>query len=311
MRSLTFAAIAVAAAGCGLFLDDLSTVDPEVAREAGPDAIGADVTPGPPVDAGADREDGSVLESLDASDAADGTFALDCDGTVLCDGFEGRTTLPEAPVGEWRDNQLAGGTIAIVTGNAAAGQGYVDFVSPANTSTSSRLLLLGDNQLVFSNNESPTVVADLDMHIYGYAPLGTGDRRNFIGIYPYSNNSDGNQEYAGLSIAQTKGLHAEMRKYASAASTVRQGTDDPYDSFPLTTLTGGWHHVHLEARFARDATGSMTVAVDGVQVASIANVISRTNGSTANMFVFWIGDNAGPETPGFNVRYDNVEVRTK
>lgn len=301
--------------GCGLFLDDLST-EPPLADDAGAaDAVAADVA----VDARArdvetpdDVVAPPVIEDLDGS-APDGDASrvLDCDATVLCDGFEGRKTLPEAPVGEWRDNQLVYGTVSIVDGNAAGGQSYVDFVSPANTTQTSRILLLGDNELGIANNVSPTVVADFDMHVYGYASLGPGERRNFIGVYLYSDNSNGNQEYAGLSISATKGLHAEMRKYASASSTSRDGDDDPYDSFPLTTLTGRWHHVRMEMRFARDTSGGMKVSVDGAEVASIANIVSRTNQSTAPMFVFWIGNNAGAGTPAFNVRYDNVEVRTK
>jgi hypothetical protein len=146
------------------------------------------------------------------------------------------------------------------------------------------------------------------MHIRKTTTLGVDDRRNFVGFWPYSDNQ-ANHEYAGISISDAKGLHAEIREYAAASATVKK--DDRYSTFPLSTLTGRFHHVHVEVRFARDTTGYLRVEVDGVVVAQIMNVVSRTNSSYADKFVFWIGANANPYTPAFSVRYDNVEVRTR
>jgi hypothetical protein len=310
-----------AAAACALLVDDLSTereIDPGLGWSE-PDATAAErgrdaaEVPSP-------REDPDpppIVEPLDAgaplvADAdAEAPFVLDCTGAILCDGFEDRTTarIGEAPIGGWIDNQTAGGTAQIMVGNAAAGGGYVDFVSPANPTTASKFLLLGNNQLAFSNNTAPTVIADFDVHIHKYTELGPGDRRNFVGFQPYSDNGDTNQEFAGISISSANGLHAELREYASALATVRK--DDRFARFPLSTLTGRWHRVHVEAKFARDATGSMIVDVDGVNVAAIRDVVSRTNRSHAPKFVFWIGNNAGAQTPELSIRYDNVVIRTR
>lgn len=309
---------AIALVGCGLMLEDLSTGGDVADGDDGGGALsdGSVVerdqdAPSPPE---AGLPDAPIVDDLDAGpDAADADagwpFELDCTGTVLCDGFEGRTDLLAAPVGRWNDSHTdAGGTTSFSSQSPAAGLRSINFVSPANPTGATKLLFLGANDLDFTS-ETPTIVLDFDVHIYRYEPFPAGTVRSLIGVMLYSNNADTHKEYAGIRISAEKGLHAEIREYASPTATQRK--DDRYKTIPITKLTGWWHHVHLEATFSKTATGKLEVSIDGENVASIRNLITRTNGSVNKKFVVWVGATAPPGVPPISVRYDNVELRVR
>jgi hypothetical protein len=311
---------AIALVGCGLLLEDLSNGgeggdgDSDGGGAPGDGSVREQDQDVPPIPAEAGLPDAPIVDDLDGGpDAADADagwrFELDCTGTVICDGFEGRTDLLAAPVGRWNDSHTdAGGTTSFSSQSPAAGLRSINFVSPANPTDVSKLLFLGANDLDFAS-ETPTIDLDFDMHIYRYEPFPAGTVRSLIGVMLYSNNADTHKEYAGIRISAEKGLHAEIREYASPTATQR--TADRYTTIPINKLTGWWHHVHLEAIFSKTGTGKLEVSIDGENVASIRNLITRTNQSVSKKFVVWVGATAPPGAPAISVRYDNVELRVR
>lgn len=317
---VTWCALALAAAGCGLFLEDLSSGTPGDADDGGAarDVTTADPdtgSGGPP--GSGDGGDGGRSET-GAPDADAGAPKwvprLDCDGAVICEGFEGITDIePGQPCGVHFDqvDEYPGGEATIETNIPALGIRAAKFVSLANTSGQKQILLIGDNDAGL--NGRSIIDVDFDMWLdYDPAAFDGEERRNLVGIYITSSKAIDDWEFAGLSVSATKGLHAEMREFASASATVKKGTEDPAASLIGQPQLKSWHHYRLEVTFAKSSAGGVRAFVDGVQVAMLPNLITRTNASdSATSFVFWVGAGAGIGAPALTAIYDDVEVRTR
>lgn len=301
-------------AGCGRFLEDPSSggEDPSSGDggAAGRDATGPDVLT-PTGDAAGGGTDGA--SGADASDASKPAPRLDCDATVLCDGFEALTTLTGGmAAGVWDQVDENLGNASIDTANPALGAKCASFVSPENTTGTPRTLLVGNNALPLP---SGTAVVDVDFDMWlDFAPAAfdATDRRNLVGIFITSGKAMADWEFAGLSVMTNKGVHAEIREFAAATSTTKKPGEDPFATLTTQDLRGAWHHYRLEATFAKSATGGVKVFVDGIKRAETPLAITRTNAAdSTTTFIFWIGAGAGVGSPALTARYDNVEVRTR
>lgn len=312
-----WASLALAIGGCGLFLEDLSSGE---APESDDGGAARDVSTAEP-DASAETSDATADAEPDADggaadtgvDAPAWTPRLDCDATVLCEGFESISNIqPGQPCGVFFDQiDENNGEASIETNNPALGMRAARFVSLANQTGAGQTLLIGDNDVGLSGKS--TIDVDFDLWLdYDPAAFDGSERRNLVGIFIESSKTQANWEFAGLSVMAGKGLHAEVREFASAASTVKKGAEDPHVELLGQPQLKSWHHVRLEVTFAKTATGGIKAYVDGALVGQLPALLTRTNASDgATKFIFWIGASAGVGSPPLTAIYDDVEVRTR
>lgn len=314
---VTWTVIAVASAigGCGLFLEDLSSGEPVAGDDGGSarDVTTAEPDTGPPPnDATVDVEDDTGAADA-GSDAGKWAPRLDCDATVICEGFESISNIqPGQPCGVFFDQvDENNGEASIETNNPALGIRAARFASLGNQTGTGQTVLIGDNDAALGGKS--TIDVDFDLWLdYDPAAFDGSERRNLVGIFIESSKTQANWEFAGLSVMAGKGLHAEIREFASATSTVKKGAEDPHAELQGKPKLKTWHHVRLEVTFAKTATGGIRAWVDGVLVGQLPALLTRTNASDgATKFIFWIGASAGVGSPPLTAIYDDVEVRTR
>lgn len=309
--------LALAMGGCGLFLDDLSSESGDPSGDGGSprDVSTAEPDPGDATTSDASNASDAGSDALTDTgiDAPKWTPRLDCDGAVLCEGFESISNIqPGQPCGVYFDQiDENNGEASIETTNPALGIRAARFASLANGTGSGQTLLIGDNNVALASGRSEIDI-DFDMWLdYDPAQLDGDERRNLVGVYLKSTNTQANWEFGGLSLMAAKGLHGEMREFAAASSTVRTGAEDPFVTLGPPSRKA-WHHYRLEMTFAKTKTGGMKIYVDGVLTGQLPSLLTRTNGSDGSTsFIFWVGASAGAGAPQLTALYDDVEVRTR
>lgn len=275
----------VIASGCSLFLDYDSLTNGDAS--AG-DASGGDASQ--PPDAASDAMDGGDASADSSGDAAldagsDG--ALDCNGTVLCDDFEGRAS----PVGAAR---VAGWSLASTTGTVKFAPG-LDAIGLLVSAAA------GDKAWLHSQTLSVGPLArytvELDFYLGSTTYTGS-DSRGLVNLYA---NDDPSVGVFGLYVGSI-GVYLASTEFPSG-DAVPNGTGQPV----TIVASPEWHHLKMQITFSTAANGTCAAWLDGTKVL-VAGPYQNLSAPISMATLELQSDTFNGAPPALDIRFDNVQV---